>query len=167
MPPIGGLKKTRIICFSVNTLAILASINRPLFCEESLAMAEPLTKPRFDPQIEVNKPITPDVGQPSPSPTAAPTLDPARELPPSHRIHPVQGRQVREPKCKISEVATNIQQNASAAYGQGAAVANETAYRGRQHAADALRRPRTPAHDVLDEYPPHGSVGGAAAACAR
>src|SRR2546421_32861 len=110
MPPIGGLKKTRITCFSVNTLAILASINRPLFCEESIAMAEPLTKPRFDPQIEVNKPITPDVGQPSPSPTAAPTLDPARELPPSHRIHPVQGRQVREPKSKISEVATNIQQ---------------------------------------------------------
>src|SRR5438067_7117367 len=80
MPPIGGLKKTRITCFSVNTLAILASINRPLFCEESIAMAEPLTKPRFDPQIGVNKPITPDVGQPSPSPTAAPTLDPAREL---------------------------------------------------------------------------------------
>src|SRR5437870_13014591 len=103
MPPIGGLKKTRITRLSVNTLAILASINRPLFCEESIAMAEPLTKPRFDPQIEVNKPITPHVAQPSPSPTAAPPLDPARELPPSPRIHHDHGRQVREPKSKISE----------------------------------------------------------------
>src|SRR5947208_16233786 len=110
MPPIGGLKKTRIICFSVNTLAILASINRPLFCEESIAMAEPLTKPRFDPQIEVNKPITPDVGQPSPTPTAAPTLVPAREHPPSHIIHPTQCRQVPAPKSMISEVTYNRQQ---------------------------------------------------------
>src|SRR5207237_1051974 len=70
MPPIGGLKKTRITCFSVNTLAILASINRPLFCEESIAMAEPLTKPRFDPQIEVNKPITPAVGDGDGCPTS-------------------------------------------------------------------------------------------------
>src|SRR5256884_8295981 len=154
MPPIGGLKKTRITCFSVNTLAILASINRPLFCEESIAMAEPLTKPRFDPQIEVNKPITPDVGQPSPSPTAAPTLDPARELPPSHRIHPVQGRQVREPKPKISEVATNIQQNASAAYDQVVAVANETAYQARQQAADGLGPAPTRAHYSLGGAPP-------------
>src|SRR5437660_12599123 len=91
MPPIGGLKKTRITCFSVNTLATLASINRPLFCEESIAMAEPLTKPRFDPQIEVNKPITPDVGQPSASPTASPTLDPARELPQWRATHPAHG----------------------------------------------------------------------------
>ena len=127
-------------------------------------MAEPLTKPRFDPQIEVNKPITPDVGQPSPSPTAAPTLDLSRELPPSHRIHPVQGRQVREPKSKISEVATNIQQNASAAYDQVVAVANETAYQARQQAADALRRARNRAHYVLDEYPLHviGAVAVAA-----
>src|SRR2546425_8389806 len=148
MPPIGGLKKTRITCFSVNTLAILASINRPLFCEESIAMAEPLTKPRFDPQIEVNKPITPDVGQPSPSPTAAPTLDPSRELPPSHRIHPVQGRQVREPKSKISEVATNIQQNASAAYDQVVAVANENAHPAPPPAAAGRRRAR--------KRPPYG-----------
>ena len=127
-------------------------------------MAEPLTKPRFDPQIEVNKPITPDVGQPSPSPTAAPTLDPSRELPPSHRIHPVQGRQVREPKSKISEVATNIQQNASAAYDQVVAVADETAYQARQQSADALRRARNRAHYVLDEYPLHviGAVAVAA-----
>src|SRR5205823_13686295 len=114
MPPIGGLKKTRITCFSVNTLAILASINRPLFCEESIAMAEPLTKPRFDPQIEVNKPITPDVGQPSPSPTAAPTLDPARDLPPPHRTHPAQARPARAPKATISSVAPSIHKNASA-----------------------------------------------------
>src|SRR5438034_11394350 len=105
MPPIGGLKKTRITCFSVNTLAILASINRPLFWEESIAMAEPRTKPRFDPQIEVNKPITRDVGQPSPSPTAAPTLDPARELPPLRRIQPVPARQVGDPESKLPEVA--------------------------------------------------------------
>src|SRR5438046_10705836 len=108
--------------------------------------------------------MPPGVGQPSPSPTAAPPVDPARGLPPLHRIHPVQGRQVREPKSKISEVATNIQQNASAAYDQVAAVANETAYQARQQAADALRRARNRAHYVLDEYPLHviGSVAVAA-----
>src|SRR5947207_8582889 len=109
-------------------------------------MAEPLTKPRFDPQIEVNKPITPDVGQPSPSPTAAPTLDPARELPPSHRIHPVQGRQVREAKSKISEVATNIQQNASTAYHHVAAVAIETSHQTPHQARPARRPARHHAH---------------------
>ncbi len=127
-------------------------------------MAEPLTKPRFDPQIDVNKPITPDVGQPSPSPTAAPTLDPARELPPSHRIHPVQGRQVREPKSKILDLASNIQENASAAYERIATVADATVCQARQQAADALRRARNRARYVLDEYPLHviGAVASAA-----
>src|SRR5207237_824695 len=50
---------------------------------------------------------------------------------------------------------TIIQQNASAAYDQFAAVANETAYQARQQAADALRRARNRAHYVLDEYPLH------------
>jgi hypothetical protein len=127
-------------------------------------MAEPLTKPRFDPQIDVNKPITPDVAQPSPSPTAAPTLDPARELPPSHRIHPVQGRQVREPKSKILDLASNIQENASAAYERIAMVADDVMYQARHKAADAMRRARNRARHVLEEYPLHviGAVAGAA-----
>jgi hypothetical protein len=127
-------------------------------------MAEPLTKPRFDPQIDVNKPITPDVAQPSPSPTAAPTLDPARELPPSHRIHPVQGRQVRKPKSKVLDLASNIQENASAAYERIATVADDATYQARHKAADAMRRARNRARHVLEEYPLHviGAVAGAA-----
>ena len=127
-------------------------------------MAEPLTKPRFDPQIDVNKPITPDVARPSLSPTAAPTLGPTHEIPPTHRIHPVQGRQVREPKSKILEVATTIQENASAAYERIATVANDATYQARHKAADALRRARNRARYVLDEYPLHviGAVAVAA-----
>ena len=127
-------------------------------------MAELLTKPRFDPQIDVNKPITADVARPSPSPTAAPTLDPVHELPPTHRIHPVQGRQVREPKSKILEVATNIQQNASAAYERIATVADDVVCLARQTAADALRRARNRSRHTLDDYPLHviGAVASAA-----
>jgi hypothetical protein len=127
-------------------------------------MAEPLTKPRFDPQIDVNKPITPDVARPSPSPTAAPALEPTRELPPTHRIHPVQGRQIREPKSKILNLATNIQQNASAAYERIATVADDTVCQARQQAADALRRARNRARYILDEYPLHVIAAAAGAA---
>jgi hypothetical protein len=125
-------------------------------------MAEPLTKPRFDAQIDVNKPVTADEARPSP--TAAQTLDPVHELPAAHRIHRVQGRQVWEPKSKILEVASNIQENASAAYERIATVADDVVCQAQQKAADALRRARNRARHILDDCPLHviGAVASAA-----
>ena len=124
-------------------------------------MAEPLTKQRFDPQIDVNKPISPSTGN---VPSAA-TQGKGHETPPAQRIHPVpSGRPRKEPKSKVTEIAVNIQQSTSAAYDKVAVRTSDVVARSREKTADLLRRAGHRARYIVDEYPLHviGVVGGAA-----
>ncbi|HEV2728879.1 MAG TPA: hypothetical protein VGV15_02510 [Terriglobales bacterium] len=124
-------------------------------------MAEPLTKQRLDPQVDVNKPISQSTAN---VPSAA-TQGKRHESPPAQRIHPVPSLRPREePKSKVAEIAVNIQQNASAAYDKLAARASDVVISSREKTADLLRRAGHRARYVVDEYPLHviGVVGGAA-----
>jgi len=109
-------------------------------------MAKPLTKPIFEPEIHVNKPLSPSV-------TPATAANPADDVRSPEGIHAIPSRRSREPESETAGIASKVQEKASAAYDELAARSNDAVLKITRNTAEMLRPAGRRVRYILNGYP--------------